>query len=453
MKKRIIATIVLAFALTIIMTYCANNKGTNTATPESTQTSAPATAPKTSTTATEAPKTEKPTPTQVPESTEHSHSFGKWSIITEPTCEKEGAKERVCSCGEKEKVVLEITDHEFVDGTCTMCKKTDGTKFVPDYKPGQQNTVGSDMSMGTYCSQGNWIYFSPSAYEIAKITKIGTNKTTVYEVSAGNILNINVVGDWIYFYCEGNTEGKSYIAKVRTDGTGFEKLLSGVRIWNMLVIKDKLFYIAYKNQYSDYSMDCNPLYCISVNGGATKMIHDGAVESLMSDGTYLYFCHKTESDVTSICRVKHDSTAKSTLITFKKGEGTNYFTVRDSKIYFLKFDKYSEECTFASIATNGGSYTTYGKIPFYSDFLYAAGSKLYYYGAMYSAGGFPSEECGLVEYDTATKRYKMIKVDYENGMYYFTDGLIILEGFTGEALTKLTVYNAQNGSTMNFKIK
>ena len=31
----------------------------------------------------------------------HTHEFGAWNVITQPTCTVEGSQERVCVCGEK----------------------------------------------------------------------------------------------------------------------------------------------------------------------------------------------------------------------------------------------------------------------------------------------------------------------------------------------------------------
>lgn len=437
MKKRIISIVISVVVLIMILSSCADKEGNNTLTPEATGTAA---------------STEVITTDKTPDGTPHSHAYGEWKKVSDPTCEKEGIKERECLCGEKEQEKIAVISHDYVDGVCSMCKAKDPDVFVSDYKKGQENKVGGEMSTGTYTSQANWIYFSPTSYSISKITKLGTNLTSVYEVSSGRILNLNIVGDWIYFYCEGNTVGKSYIAKVRTDGSGFVKILSGIRINDMLVVKDKIYYTIHNDSYNDYSKDCYPLYYISVNGGVTKMVNDGAVLSLRSDGNYVYYVHQKVDGTASICRIKADGTSKSTLINFKNGEEANFIAVSDSKIYFEQFDKYSEECIIASISINGGSYTTYGRIPFYSEFLYVKGSKVYYYGSPYVANGF-SEDIGLIEYDLNTKKYKIVRSDFENEMYYFTNGFLIAETITNETLTKLYVYDTATGSVKTFKVK
>lgn len=65
---------------------------------------------------------------------EHEHSFGEWEIVTQPTCEKEGSMERVCSsCGEKDTAPIAKGDHVFgKDGLCSFCGKVDGFEVKAD---------------------------------------------------------------------------------------------------------------------------------------------------------------------------------------------------------------------------------------------------------------------------------------------------------------------------------
>ena len=41
----------------------------------------------------------------------HTHSFGGWKVVAEPTCTEEGLRERVCTCGEKESEEIEALGH------------------------------------------------------------------------------------------------------------------------------------------------------------------------------------------------------------------------------------------------------------------------------------------------------------------------------------------------------
>ncbi len=438
MKKNLLYIIVTVLALTLLLSACSENmQGTATQTPENIND-------------TPSSPTGTQSGTKIPAPDDHTHTFGEWVTKDEPTCEKEGKKERTCECGEMESTAIPVVSHKYSGGACTVCGKKDENAFVPDYKKGEENTVGSDLSASSVASQGDWIYYASSSYKISKMTKLGTNRKDVYKVSGGMVTNLNVVGDWIYFSCEGTTEGKSYIAKVRTDGSGFEKLVTSVIAGDMLVVKDKIFYTIYKNKYTDYAKDIRPLYSVSVNGGTSKMIHDGAVTSLRSNGTHVFFLHTSQNGANTVYRMKADGTNIVALLT--KTE-LNYITVEDSKIYFLRFDKYSEECIIASISTNGGSYTEYGRIPYYSEFLHAVGSKLYYGGLVYSANGYFHEEVGLVEFDTNTKTYKLLKEDYECDEYYFTSDLLMKPVFTGETLSSFNVYDAPRRTFRTLKTK
>ena len=48
---------------------------------------------------------------ETPDDTVHTHSFGEWEVVTEPTCTEEGKLERTCSCGEKETSSISALGH------------------------------------------------------------------------------------------------------------------------------------------------------------------------------------------------------------------------------------------------------------------------------------------------------------------------------------------------------
>ena len=69
----------------------------------------------------------------------HEHVFGEWKTVTNATCTKEGLKERVCECGEKETQAIPMIDHNYASATCekpktcTMCGKTSGASLGHNY--------------------------------------------------------------------------------------------------------------------------------------------------------------------------------------------------------------------------------------------------------------------------------------------------------------------------------
>ncbi len=374
----------------------------------------------------------------------HTHSYGKWTITKEATCKESGSKERVCSCGYKETNTIGIIDHKYVNNVCSMCNQSDAVLFVPDYKAGEANVVGSDGSLN-YTSQGKYIYFSDGN----KINKIESNTkklTEVYKVTAGNTFCVNVVGDWIYFYCRGSTADKSYIAKVRTDGSGFAKIVISVTVVEMIVAKNTIFYTTEpaNGEYTDFEKDVMPLYSVSVNGGTPKQIHDGSVSNMVADGNYLYFIYENESG-RNIIRIKHGSTKESVLFS---GETVYMLSLENSKLYFLTMDKYTEEWSVASISTSGGNYTDYGKIVMNTETMYVVGNKCYYMGIA-NSGDDIEVQMGLVEYNLTTKQSRVI-MEEESFEFQFTGEFLIFEryGYSNDKLQSLKIYNT---STNNFE--
>ena len=52
----------------------------------------------------------------------HVHAFGEWSVVTAPTCEDNGQKNRTCQdCGYSETEVIPAKGHNFVDKICQKC--------------------------------------------------------------------------------------------------------------------------------------------------------------------------------------------------------------------------------------------------------------------------------------------------------------------------------------------
>lgn len=380
----------------------------------------------------------------------HVHAYGEWTTVSEATCQKSGTKERVCSCGNKETETIATIPHHYVNNVCTMCKKNASSEFEPDYEAGQENVVGNDYGFSHYTSQANYLYFSANRKNISKIKNDKTGLQTVYQVTAGSVFNVNVVGDWIYFYCRNSSIEKSYIAKVRTDGSDFEKIVSSVHVEEMLVAKNTVYYTTptTNGKYNDFAKEVLPLYCVSVNGGTPKQLHDGAVSNMVADSTYLYFVHTTESENQNISRVKHGSMKSNVLLSNKE-----FFklSLENSKLYFFVFDIYDRIYSLASISTSGGSYTVYGKVVQYSEALHVIGNKAYYMGGLYSENE-SSSEAGLVEYDLKTKKGRIVKEDYETSEFQFAGDYLFFEKYNSKKLESLTIYYAKKNTFEEVKL-
>ncbi|MBQ2920304.1 MAG: S-layer homology domain-containing protein, partial [Oscillospiraceae bacterium] len=63
----------------------------------------------------------------------HEHSFGEWTVTTEPTCTEKGVETRTCECGESETREVAALGHDWQeDGSCSRC---DETQDVPAENP------------------------------------------------------------------------------------------------------------------------------------------------------------------------------------------------------------------------------------------------------------------------------------------------------------------------------
>ena len=403
---------------------------------------------------TEAPTenlTEKETEAMTEEPTvPHEHAYGEWHVISEATCKREGKKERVCSCGDKETEMIGTVGHHYVNDLCTMCKERDPNAFVPDYEASEKNLVGTDSAVSRYTAQGGYLYYS-SENKIQKIKKSTNTVSLVYKVSQGNVSNVNVIGDWIYFYCRASTVEKSYIAKVRTDGSGFEKLTASLSVYEMLVVKDTVYYTTITEAwtYKDYEKDIFPLYSLSTNGGTPKQLHDGAVMDLVSDGTYLYFSHVTEEGKETICRIKYGSTKSSVLL---QNTETLGLSLENSKLYFFVPDKYDPYVsTLVSISTNGGNYTTYANVSYEHVSFHMIGNKAYYFGSLpiKEEDSWP-EAYGLIEYDVSTGTAKVLRSDADPYGFTAVFDTLVFESYD-DAFERLRYIEIYHSKTNSFK--
>lgn len=121
----------------------------------------------------------------------HTHVFGDWKTITEPTCTETGSKERICECGEKETEAIDtlghtegewIIDKEATENEtgamhqlCSVCGATIKEENIPIPGPFKY-TVNDD---GTTCTIISSNKFSETELNIPeyidgyKVTNIG----------------------------------------------------------------------------------------------------------------------------------------------------------------------------------------------------------------------------------------------------------------------------------------
>lgn len=378
-----------------------------------------------------------------PITTSHSHSYSEWVTVVEATCLKEGSRVRVCLCGQKETEMIKKLSHSYIEAVCIMCNQKHPNSFDRDYTPGKENIVGTSDGMTDCTVQDKYIYFSKEN-TIYKVNMSKGNLEVVYQVLVGRIHYVNVVGDWIYFFCEGSTQDRCYIAKVRTDGEQFEKLVVSVNISEMLVVKGIIYYVSFPldRKYKNYGKEWFPLYSISTSGGMPNQIHDGAVRDLVSDGEYLYYVHTTYDDKITVCRTPYGGSQKKVLL---ENTDVRNLALANSKLYLLSRDKFNDHfLNLASMKTNGSDYTMITQCWFSDTFLHVVGNKAYYLGSAPEDGTYyDPDEHGVMEYNMNTKKFKSISWDYHPKA--FGEGLLWLVYNKEGDLDWITIYYSKTG--------
>lgn len=381
--------------------------------------------------------------------TGHMHEYGVWKIVMAPECVTDGKRERVCACGSVEAETISAVGHTYIKNICVTCGNTDGTAFIPDCSPEDANIVGNEIGSYNVAGQGEWLYFAADSCRIMKSRTDGNGMQTIWTGSGGTIKNVNVVGNWVYFFVEASTATKSYVGKVRTDGDGFAYVLQAVNIGEMLVIKDTLFFTIIKNPYSDYAKDAAPLYMMPLGGGMTKLMHDGHVSHLSSDGNYLYFKHAPESGSKSVYRLNLTTYARSTLITTFKA---THYVIKAGRIYYAPIDESTGDYILKSAAVTGGTVTNHGKIADSPEWLVVIDNCLYYYGQPYSEELW-NESVGIVEFNYVTSRYRVIYEAYDVSYCFGVGGHLVFMDYVGSTLSPIRIYDPQTAQWTELDVR
>lgn len=361
----------------------------------------------------------------------HTHSFGSWYIAVAPACESAGSRERACSCGLVEKESIPAVGHTYIRNVCVTCGDGGDTAFVPDYDFGQANTIGNEDGAYYVARQDDWLYYATDYRYITKSRVDGTGAKKVFSVTRGSILNINVVGDWIYFFVYTSTVNDCYIAKVRTDGSDFAYVLQSVEIGEMLVVKDKLFFTMLTNSYGKASA---PLYMLPLNGGMTQQLYEGYVCHLASDGKHLYFERSPKTGNNALYRINLSTMQRSTVSLNYKGSD---FILKNNYIYYTQKDDEAGDYVLRSICLQDGTVTVLGRPQYMTEWFAVIGNSIYYSGMSGSDSKF-----GIMELDPHGAKYNVI---YNTGDAPVCIGLgdcLVWRDYSGEVYGGLLrIYN------------
>jgi hypothetical protein len=110
------------------------------------------------------------------------------------------------------------------------------------------NTTGNIANAGFIAQQGNWLfYLGAQGGGLCKIRTDGTGREKLNDDSA---LYINVVGDWVY-YVEDSDSWSGAICRVRTDGSD-QSVLNGDVCQDLYVAGDWMYYTDQSKDFATY---------------------------------------------------------------------------------------------------------------------------------------------------------------------------------------------------------
>jgi hypothetical protein len=170
-----------------------------------------------------------------------------------------------------------------------------GSKVVPsnvltsfekssDVKYG--NTPGNINNNGLACLKGDWIYCQENLNNFSSgLYRVKTDGSGQQKLSADNVNDINVVGDWVYYSCISdaidNTDYGEKLYRIKTDGPGRQKL-NDDRSRNVIVAGDWVYYI----NLNDFSYN---LYRIKTDGSGRQKLSDNSCLEISVAGDWIYF--------------------------------------------------------------------------------------------------------------------------------------------------------------------
>lgn len=230
----------------------------------------------------------------------------------------EDATQILSQSGLRIKTTIKCSD-EVAEGYIISQNQAAGTQLGQDsyvdvlVSAGVANKVGNSISnsqqFGLVASQGDWIYYSNMNYDyyLYKMRKDGSQKQIV---TKGCVVAINVVGEWIYYTDENQSNRGIY--KIKLDGTEKTKLISGRHYW-VYVAGDKIYYSP-----SNYS---GKIYCMNTDGSSNRVVCSENCAYANVVGEWIYYIN---ADTYDVYKIRTDGSERTRVHNSFKAHGLIY---------------------------------------------------------------------------------------------------------------------------------
>ena len=178
------------------------------------------------------------------------------------------------------------------------------------------NTSGNILNGGYAAQQGNWVYFNCKGLCKAMLDmKTGWKRIC----DDAEPLNINVIGDYVYYTNMNN------LYRISTNGENKTKL-SEDNVRNLIVTSTDLYYI---NNADD------KIYKMNLNTNSKAALSDGFCSRFTLDKDWIFYTAFSPQDNSSVIyKIKLDGSNKTKLVTTK----CNYVISHNDFLYFVEFD-------------------------------------------------------------------------------------------------------------------
>lgn len=207
---------------------------------------------------------------------------------------------------------------------CTACgnnsTSSSKTKVISDSNS-VGNMVGNIINDGIVTQQGNWIYYNNNK----GLYKIKTDGTSRQEVCLDYAKDINVVGDWVYFYSTSDTGENKGLRKIKNDGSKqsieSEEIIESKSVDFMTVFGDLIYY-----------SNLNGIYKIKTSGMDKQQLSTDNAKEINVVGDWIYYNSK------GIYKVKTDGTGKTKILTddYLSQYGAGNMIVLGDWIYYIR---------------------------------------------------------------------------------------------------------------------
>lgn len=202
------------------------------------------------------------------------------------------------------------------------------------------NNSGNISNDGKASIQGEWIYYVGKDKDKIGIYRMKNDGTGIAMFREGDVSDINIIGEYIYFLEKGN------LIKIKTNGAGEETLKEECELSKLCVKNDWIYYVTHVNNgmNNKVSTELNKIYKVATTGIGDLLVTDKrdtttSVSEFYIENDKIYY-----TDGQGICRMNMDGSGVERILS----EQCDTVNVSGEWVYFVIKGK------IYKVSVNGG---------------------------------------------------------------------------------------------------